>query len=113
LGKELGKDRFKNPRNARKCPQTAGVRRRRFRVWIQEAEKSFEEDRKSRVQILSLLRMPISPLRLREGLGERNTCQMNQSTARLPSDFQAREFSVLVQLGKELGKDFLTSASSS
>ena len=32
-------------------------------------------------QILSLLRMPISPLRLRGQLLERNTFQMNQSTA--------------------------------
>ena len=53
LGKELGKELFKNPRNAQKCLQKAVARRQRFPVRIQEGEKSIEEDRKSRTQILS------------------------------------------------------------
>ena len=42
------------------------------------------------VRSSSLLRMPISPLRLKEGLWESNTLRMNESTARPLSDFRPR-----------------------
>jgi len=63
LGKGLGKDGFKTHQNAPKCLRTASAHRRDFLLCFQGDLKNFEEDRKSRAQILSLLRMPISPLR--------------------------------------------------
>src|SRR5262249_49112629 len=45
--------------------QTHAVRRHRFCLRIQKGVNSFEADRKNRVAVLSLLRMPISPLRRR------------------------------------------------
>src|SRR5262245_1766378 len=43
--------------------QTHAVRRNHSCLRIQKDVKSFEADRKNRVAVLSLLRMPISPLR--------------------------------------------------
>ena len=80
----------KSLKNYPKVPQGAGVRRGDFLLRDQAVVKSFEEGRSYKIPILSLLRMPISPLRLTKGLGERNTLRMNESTARPRSDFRRR-----------------------
>jgi hypothetical protein len=55
LGKELGKDCFKKHRNTPKCLQMASGHCRWFLLLIQRDEKDFEEDKKYRLQFLSLL----------------------------------------------------------
>src|SRR5262249_29275619 len=87
LGTVLGTDWLKKPRKSSKFLQTALARRCCFCLQIQDDVKSFEGDSKNKLPFLSLLRMPISPLRLREQLLERNTFQMNRSTAVRRPDF--------------------------
>jgi hypothetical protein len=81
VGTVLGTDCLKNLQIGSKCLQTGSAYCGRFCRSIQEVPKSLEVDKGRRLAILSLLRMPISPLRLREQPLERNTFGMNQSTA--------------------------------
>ena len=60
-------------------------------------EGGLEPPRAEARQILSLLRMPISPLRLRAQLLERNTFGMNQSTGPDSSSFPALNSRFLCQ----------------
>jgi hypothetical protein len=54
LGKELGKDLLKKLQNARKCLQMARAHLRCFLVLFQKDVKSFEENKKCSIQVLSL-----------------------------------------------------------
>ena len=81
LGTVLGTDWFKKLQNHSKSQQMASVHRSHLSLPIQKVRKSLEADKRCRLSILSLLRMPISPLRLRAQALERNTFQINRSTA--------------------------------
>jgi hypothetical protein len=80
VGTVFGTDCLKNLQIGSKCLQTDSAYCGRFCRSIQEVPKSLEVDKGRRLAILSLLRMPISPLRRKETRNECNPCRMNPST---------------------------------
>jgi len=82
LGTVLGTDWFKKLQNHSKSQQMASVHRSHLSLLIQKVRKSLTADKRCRLLILSLLRMPISPLRLKGQLLERNPLRISQQRGR-------------------------------